>query len=79
MSSDLKTPVQLPIVLNRAGEGPWATVEGAHVPFPPDGCESQQLMDWGSVHAVATSQVSLPMKLRVVQAYADRWGVPVQG
>ena len=75
-----KSQTQPAITMVRAGDGPWSTVTSVSVPPPPDGCETQQLMDWASVLAVfAVSAIDMPMKLRVAGAYAERWGIETNG
>ncbi len=74
-----KTPPQAPIKLLRQGDGMFGTVADAMVPKPPIDCESQQLMDWGStVSVMGHPKIDMAMKLRVVEAYAERWDIPTE-
>ena len=51
---------------------------GAHLPAPPEGCESRQVIDHGAVVAIfCAAFFELPMKLRTVQAYADIWEIAI--
>ncbi len=70
-----KTPTQRPVYLNRSGEGEFASVNGFNVPGPPEGCESQQLMDWGSTLAVLASPHNMGIKLRMIEAYCARYSI----
>ncbi len=74
-----KTPVQAPIKIKKQGDGMFASVSDALVPQPPEGCESQQMMDWGATVAVMKHEhINLPLKLRMVEAYAQRWGIATE-
>ena len=56
-------------------EGPG----GAHVPGPPEGCESRQILDHGSVTAILLApHMDLHHKLRAVVAYGAIWGIEVE-
>ena len=71
-----KRPEQSPVILQKSGEGAFTSVTGFTLPPPPDDCESQQLMDWGSVTSIVmASHVNLALKLRMVEAYTARWDV----
>lgn len=73
-----KNPEQPPIWLWQKGEGDFRTVQGINVQAPPEGCESMQLMDWcGVCYIIVGSHKDMPMKLRVVQAYAERYDIPI--
>ncbi len=71
-----KRPPQEAIRLVRQGRGAFSTVVNSIVPMPPEGCESQQMFDWGATVAIANSgHLHLPLKLRMIEAYAERWGI----
>ena len=75
-----KSPEQPAITLSRSGDGQWSSVNGMNIPAPPEGCETQQLMDWGSVIAVLQAPwIDMSRKLRVAEAYAERWEIPTNG
>ena len=72
---DRSQVAQPPIELKYAGGGPFRTVQAFTVPDPPEGCESEQLLDWGSVLAVLAVPIDNARRSRVIEAYALRWGI----
>ena len=76
MSDEVKVE-QTPIQLQYSGTDPaFRTVVNFRIHDPPQGCESQQLMDWGSVMAVIAVQIDTARKTRIIEAYAMRWSIP---
>ena len=75
-----KTPDQPPVSLRKTGDGDFTMITGWNVPMPPEGCESQQMMDWGSTVAIVTAaHLDHTAKLRMIQTYCERWDVGTDG
>ena len=71
-----KQPSQPPIVLHHQGAGKLRMVTNFTVTDPPEGCETQQLMDWACVLVVlALPQIDVSRRARVIGAYAERWDI----
>ena len=72
--NDQKMPQQPHIIIDRVKNGS----EGVHVlvEFPPAGCESGQIMDFGSL-AVLIKMQGWRDQSRALRAYAFRWNVPI--
>ena len=76
---DRSNVLQKPIRLQVANMGQLTeSVIGFSVPFPPEGCESQQLIEIGSVTAIIyAGHIGLTGKLRAIQAYANIWDIEI--
>lgn len=80
MPNDQKEVVQRPVLLAYVGEGAFRQVNNVHVPECPIGSESQQLFDWAVLHYLftITTNMTPAMRMRLVEAYCDRWGIEAQ-
>lgn len=74
-----KRPHQPEITIQVVNEGtPFQSAVAVQVPGPPEGCESQQLMDWAAVAAImAMPNYVMEVKMRLITVYAERWQVPM--
>ena len=72
---DRSQVAQPQIKLTYTGSGPFRTVQGFVVPDPPEGCESQQLLDWSCVLVVLAVPIDNARRTRVIEAYAVRWDI----
>ena len=73
---DLSSVEQPPIGIQyTSADGPFRTVSGFQVPDPPKGCESAQMLDWGSVMAIMAIPLDQGRRARVIEAYALRWNI----
>lgn len=80
MTNDQKKVEQRPVLLGYIGEGAFRQINNVHVPECPAGSESQQLFDWAVLHYMfmETNTLPPPMRMRLVEAYTDRWGIVVE-
>lgn len=72
---DRSTVTQKPIQIEYTGSGPFRSIKTFFVPDPPEGCESVQLLDWGSVIAILAVNIDQSRRNRVIEAYASKWGI----
>lgn len=78
--NDLSDVNQPSILLQVTSQGSdFQSVRGWHVSAPPPGCESQQLFDHMlMVFTLGAAVVAEAHKLRMLEAYALRWSIPVE-
>lgn len=80
--NDQKQVTQAPIKVTLNSVLGVQQIRGVEVPPPPDGCESQQVIDYAAVVSFfgITRQSNLPstQQLRPLQVYAERWSIPVE-
>jgi hypothetical protein len=77
--NDQKDVEQPAILLGYVGDGAFKTVNNVHIPEVPHGCESQQLFDWAVLHHLfSTDNMNHALRMRVVEAYCERWLVPTE-
>lgn len=51
----------------------------AHVPGPPEGCESRQILDHAALlGCMIHPHMGIPVRLRAVHAYAAIWEIPME-
>lgn len=83
MSDDRKWVIQKPILMRDRANPKPPSIQTAHlqdinVPVPPDGCESQQVMDFAVIRASCAAGPMDGFTTRLVEVYAERWSIPVE-
>ena len=72
--------VQQPVYIAVRNKGAVSqAVTAVNIPEPPQGCESQQLMDFAAtVGLFNDSSKDVGLKARTAESYADRHGITVK-
>lgn len=70
---------QKPIEVDRSAcTGPLAGPPDCRFYAPPDGCETQQVLDWGMLSVSMATNMPKEAKVRLINAYAVKWSIPLR-
>ncbi len=72
MPSDQKQVAQKPIFFQYQGQGEFRSIRDFSVAEPPEGCETQQLLDWAILSMTMSANMQMSGKMRILEAYCAR-------